>query len=200
MKSSVPTRATTSYRDLTEDFSMSPTPSPQSQSMDDNPNTLSNLDQMSLTEPKIDGADEDDIQPMTSKETYYNQKIPYPIVNDKRDLELINRQIKNQLRQFEASRNNPLYDEQANQLMYERLKKQNEFINIRMRIERLKKIKAKTQRDREQNKKLFHALVQVVFLLNSNRIIVHYGFSLRNFVSYKNLCVQQIVNRRISIR
>ena len=98
------------------------------------------------------------------KETFYNQKIPYPVVNDKRDLDVINRQLKNQLRQLEASRNNPLYDEQSNQMNHERLKKQNEYINLRLRIEKLKRSRAKTQREKEQNKTQFHLLLQVCLL------------------------------------
>ncbi|CAF4891160.1 unnamed protein product, partial [Rotaria socialis] len=73
-----------------------------------------------------------------------------PVINDKRDLELINRQLKNQLRELEASKNNPLYDPQSNLMNYERLKKQNEYINLRIRIEKLKRTKAKTQREKEQ--------------------------------------------------
>jgi hypothetical protein len=44
---------------------------------------------------------------------------------------------------------------------YERLKKQNEYINLRIRIEKLKRTKTKTQREKEQSKKQFHILLQV---------------------------------------
>ncbi|CAF0797999.1 unnamed protein product [Rotaria sp. Silwood1] len=150
-------RQTTSYRDLIDDRSLSLSPPPSSNQI-----PLSNL---SLNESKI--FDDENIQEQEQeeentnpKETFYNQIIPYPIVNDKRDLEVINRQLKNQLRELEASKNNPLYDSQSNLINYERLKKQNEYINLRIRIEKLKRTKTKTQREKEQNKKQFHMLLQ----------------------------------------
>lgn len=100
---------------------------------------------------------------LNSRETFFNQNIPYPVINDKRDLEVVNRQLKNQLRHMEASKMNPAYDQQSNLMNYERLKKQNEYINLRIRIEKLKRYKAKTQREREQNKKQFHLLLQVCY-------------------------------------
>lgn len=119
-----------------------------------------------------------------AKETFYNQIIPYPIVNDKQDSEILSRQIKNQLRMLEANRNSASFSQSSNLLNYERLKKQNDFINLRMRIERLKKAKAKTQREREQNKKQFLHLVQVShpkknethFLLTIHRIMSPFFF------------------------
>ena len=148
-------RPTTSYRDLLEDHSLSSSPSPLS---GDQPP----VDDLSFEDFKQldENLDEQEETP-TLKETFYNQNIPYPIINDKRDLEVVNRQLKNQLRVMEASRNNPLYDQQSNVVHYERLKKQNEYINLRIRIEKLKRSKTKTQREREQNKKQFHALLQV---------------------------------------
>ena len=125
---------------------------------------LSNLDPLSLIESRISAAerpDELEDNLAVPDELFTNADIPYPIVNDKRDLEVVNRQVKNQLRQFEASRNNPSYDQQADSGVLERLKKQNEYINVRMRIERLKRMKTKTQREKEQNKKQFHHLLQV---------------------------------------
>ena len=156
-------RPTTSYRDLTDDRSLSPSPPPS-------PNQISSPSFLH-TPAKIptenreneEGGEEQDeeVEDIKPTETFYNQTIPYPVVNDKRDLEIVNRQLKNQLRQFEASKSNPLFDQQSNLTQYERLKKQNEYINIRMRIEKLKKFKGKTQREKEQNKKQFHALLQV---------------------------------------
>ncbi|CAF0882844.1 unnamed protein product [Rotaria sordida] len=150
-------RPTTSYRDLTDDRSLSSSSS-SSPPPSSNQIPLSNL---SLNEPKIfDENIEEQEDNTSSKETFYNQIIPYPIVNDKRDLEIINRQLKNQLRELEASKNNPLYDPQSNLINYERLKKQNEYINLRIKIEKLKRTKTKTQREKEQNKKQFHMLLQ----------------------------------------
>jgi len=150
-------RPTTSYRDLTDDRSLSSSPPPSS-------NQIPFAD-LSPTEPKItDENIEEQEENLDPKESFFNQNIPYPVINDKRDLELINRQLKNQLRQLEASKNNPLYDQQSNIINYERLKKQNEFINLRIRIEKLKRFKAKTQREREQNKKQFHILLQVCLI------------------------------------
>ncbi|CAF2359544.1 unnamed protein product [Rotaria sp. Silwood2] len=150
-------RPTTSYRDLIDDRSLSSSPPPSSNQI-----PLSNL---SINEPKvfdenIQAQEEVEEENTSPKETFYNQIIPYPIVNDKRDLEVINRQLKNQLRQLEASKNNPLYDPQSNLMNYERLKKQNEYINLRIRIEKLKRTKTKTQREKEQTKKQFHMLLQ----------------------------------------
>lgn len=148
-------RPTTSYRDLMDDRSLSPSPPPTS------PDQLP-LDDLVLGEPKLLDEHLEEPEEITdSKETFYNQNIPYPVINDKRDLDVINRQLKNQLRELEASRNNPQYDEQSNMLRYERLKKQNEYINLRIRIEKLKRFRAKTQREKEQNKKQFHLLLQV---------------------------------------
>ena len=65
------------------------------------------------------------------------------------------------MRQLEASRSNPVYDQKSSLIQYEHLKKQNEFINLRIRIEKLKKHKGKTQKEKEQNKKQFHLLLQV---------------------------------------
>ena len=149
-------RPTTSYRDLIEERSFSSSPPPTS--IDQIP-----LDDFLSEDPKqLDEiADEFEENP-TPKETFYNQKIPYPIINDKRDLDVINRQLKNQLRELEASRNNPLFGQPAsNGMPYERLKKQNEYINLRIRMEKLKRSRSKTQREKEQNKKQFHSLLQV---------------------------------------
>lgn len=149
-------RQATSYRDLIDDYSLSPSPPPSS------PANQIQIKSLSLDEPKpFDENSDDQEEKTTSKETFYNQSIPYPVVNDKRDLDVISRQMKNQLRQLEASKNNPLYDSQANLMNYERLKKQNEYINLRIRIEKLKRTKAKTQREREQNKKQFHLHLHV---------------------------------------
>jgi len=144
-------RPTTSYRDLTEDHSVSRSPSPSA------------IDELPSSERMKTIADEnlDEFEDLSSTETFYNQTIPYPVVNDKRDLEIINRQLKNQLRQLEASRSNPVYDQKSSLIQYEHLKKQNEFINLRIRIEKLKKHKGKTQKEKEQNKKQFHLLLQV---------------------------------------
>jgi hypothetical protein len=120
------------------------------------------LSNLSLDDPKI--SDENHNEPeenLPPKENFFNQNIPYPVINDKRDLEVVNRQLKNQLRGLEASKNNPLYDQQSNLINYERLKKQNEFINLRIRIEKFKRIKAKTQKEKEQNRKQFHIMLQV---------------------------------------
>ncbi len=123
------------------------------------------LEEFSIVEPKPSDENlEEQEEISNSKETFYNQNIPYPVINDKRDLEVINRQLKNQLRQLEASKNNPLFGQQSNLMHYERLKKQNEYINLRIRIEKLKRSKAKTQREKEQNKKQFHLLVQVCLI------------------------------------
>ncbi|CAF1393777.1 unnamed protein product [Adineta steineri] len=161
-------RPTTSYRDLTEDlsFSSSPSPSPPpSSSLLLSSSSFSNqipLSNLSLDESKIldENLEEQENNIINPKETFYNQHIPYPVINDKRELEVVNRQLKNQLRQLEASKSNPLYDQQANLMNYERLKKQNEYINLRIRIEKLKRMKTKTQREKEQNKKQFHILLQ----------------------------------------
>ncbi|CAF4272573.1 unnamed protein product, partial [Rotaria sordida] len=65
-------RPTTSYRDLTDDHSLSSSSSPP---------PLSNL---SLNEPKIfdENIEEEQENNTSSKETFYNQIIPYPIVNN----------------------------------------------------------------------------------------------------------------------
>jgi hypothetical protein len=185
-------RPTTSYRDLTDDLSLSPSPS-------SSPLPSSNqipLSDLSLHESKIsdENFDEQEQNP-TPKETFFNQNIPYPVVNDKRDLDVINRQLKNQLRELEASKNNPLYDQQSNLINYERLKKQNEFINLRIRIEKLKRNKTKTQKEKEQNKKQFHLLLQVKKRKNYlfEIIFVYY----RNFVNFNVLCDQPIEKHQI---
>lgn len=149
-------RPTTSYRDLIEERSLSLSPSPSS-------NDNIPLDDIFSEDPKQLDENPDDAEEenSTSKETFYNQNIPYPVVNDKRELDVINRQLKNQLRELEASRNNPLFGQQSTGMPYERLKKQNEYINLRIRMEKLKRVQAKTQREREQNKKQFHLLLQV---------------------------------------
>ncbi|UJR26020.1 hypothetical protein I4U23_007366 [Adineta vaga] len=161
-------RQTTSYRDLTEDFSLSPLPSPSpSPSSSPLPSSISASNQIPLSnltlheskisDEKVDDEEEDNI---TTNDSFYNQNIPYPVIKDKREVEVINRQLKNQLRQSEAGRNNSIYDEQASVIKNERLKKQIEYINLRIRIEKLKRMKTKTQREKEQNKKQFHLLVQ----------------------------------------
>ena len=163
-------RPTTSYRDLTDDrsYSSSPIPSPSDQPA---------IPDLLLDEPKdstedLEEREEEEI--FNSKETFYNQTIPYPVINDKRDLELINRQLKNQLRQLEASKNNPAFDQQANLMQYERLKKQNEYINLRIRMERSKRHRGKTQREREQSKKQFPILLQVCFLKSSTCFLIDF--------------------------
>lgn len=155
-------RPTTSYRDLIDEESLSSSP-PES------PSQIP-LTSLSPSESKIlDTNNQEKQQPeeqepiSDTKDKFYNQAIPYPVVNDKRDLDLINRQLKNQLRELEAGKNNPLYN-QSNVVYYERLKKQNEYINLRLRIEKLKRTRTKTQREKEQNKKQFHTLLQVCFL------------------------------------
>jgi hypothetical protein len=158
---SLPARMMTSYRDLTDDLSSSPVSSPPSNMTASDSIVLTNLDSPSLVLPTNPDEQREDKQTVIG-DMFSHANIPYPIVNDKRDLDVINRQLKNQLRQFEASRNNPMYDQQANLIIYERLKKQNDYINARMRIERLKQVKAKTQRERESNKKQYHYLLQVI--------------------------------------
>ncbi|CAM4745019.1 unnamed protein product [Rotaria magnacalcarata] len=148
-------RTTTSYRDLIDEYSASPSPPA---SPDRIPLVSLYPSQSKVFNENIQEQQEEPI--VDSKEKFYNQAIPYPVINDKRDLELINRQLKNQLRELEASKNNPLYDPQSNLMHYERLKKQNEYINLRIRIEKLKRTKAKTQREKEQSKKQFHTLLQ----------------------------------------
>ncbi|CAF0768672.1 unnamed protein product [Adineta ricciae] len=161
-------RQTTSYRDLTEDLSFSPSPSPSPSSSPPPSSILAStsnqigLSNLSLHEPKTfeDKFDEEVEDVINPKISFYNENIPYPVIKDKRDVEIINRELKNQLRQLEASKNNPLYDQQTGPVKYERLKKQIEYINLRIRIEKLKRMKTKTQREKEQNKKQFHVLVQ----------------------------------------
>ena len=170
----VSSRQTTSYRDLTDDRSLSPPRSLTATPTSTPVPTLSSqipLSNLSLTETKIFDKNNEDKEEEEEEEegeddanstgAFYNQNIPYPVVNDKRDLGVINRQLKNQLRKLEASKNNPLYDSQSNLINYERLKKQIEFINKRIEIEKLKRNKAKTQREKEQNRKRFHLLLQV---------------------------------------
>jgi hypothetical protein len=143
------------------------------------------LEDFSIVEPKLSDENlEEQEEISNSKETFYNQNIPYPVINDKRDLEVINRQLKNQLRQLEASKNNPLFGQQSNLMHYERLKKQNEYINLRIRIEKLKRSKAKTQREKEQNKKQFHLLVQVC-LIKRKKILFFYIFYSKEFRKFQ---------------
>jgi len=179
-------RPTTSYRDLTDDRSLSSSP-PASPSSNQLP-----LSDLTLTEPKIsdenlEEQEEEEEENSHPKETFFNQNIPYPVINDKRDLEIINRQLKNQLRQLEASKNNPMYDQESNLINYERLKKQNEYINLRIRIEKLKRFKGKTQREKEQNKKQFHLLLQVC-LINKKKKNYFLFLLKRNFVNFNVLC------------
>jgi hypothetical protein len=155
-------RPTTSYRDLTDDRSLSPSPPPTSNQI---PFSDFILPERKISDENLEEEEEEEGEENShSKETFFNQNIPYPVINDKRDLEIINRQLKNQLRALEASKNNPLFDQQSNLINYERLKKQNEYINLRIRIEKLKRFKTKTQREKEQNKKQFHILLQVCLI------------------------------------
>ncbi len=193
-------RPTTSYRDLTEDRPSASRPTTSYRDLPDDrsissPSSLYQLPpedfatiERKLSEEILEEEEEDDDDDETSnpKETFYNQNIPYPVVNDKRDLEVINRQLKNQLRGLEASKNNPLYDQKSNQVHHERLKKQNEYINLKLRIEKVKRSKAKTQREKEENKKHFHLLLQVC-LFESDCFLIMFFFQ-RNFVNFNVLC------------
>ena len=69
-----------------------------SSSLPPSPNQIP-LSDPTFTEPKLSDENlEEQEENLHSKETFYNQNIPYPVINDKRDLEVINRQLKNQLR------------------------------------------------------------------------------------------------------
>ncbi|CAF0930156.1 unnamed protein product [Didymodactylos carnosus] len=112
----------------------------------------------------------------TPSTPFANIKFPYPVINDNRDLDTINRILKDKLRQSEQKCNHLLF-EQTNatnnndydnmQQQIKRLHKQIEYINGRIKIEKLKRTKCKTQREKEQAKKKMQSLIKDVHKLHS---------------------------------
>ncbi|CAF0790940.1 unnamed protein product [Didymodactylos carnosus] len=112
----------------------------------------------------------------TSTNSFANIKFPYPVINDNRDLDRINRILKDRLRQLEQKCNHLLFEqtnsansnEQENiQQQIKRLQKQIEYVNGRIKIEKLKRTKCKTQREKEQAKKKMQFLIKDVHKLHS---------------------------------
>ncbi|CAF1454946.1 unnamed protein product, partial [Didymodactylos carnosus] len=150
-------RSTTSYLDLTDNLSSnirSPTHSSSSLShlsLKDRAIIDSSIpherDPTTLIKQTASTNHESFNEQRTFANSFANIKFPYPVINDNRDLDTINRILKCRTKI--------------------RLQKQIEYVNGRIKIEKLKRTKCKTQREKEQAKKKMQFLIKDVQKLHS---------------------------------